>query len=81
MGKYFIKHFIKQKYFIKLKDRPRPNWNGLMDQLISEKSEFTKQYHYNVTYNLLYITEQAKHLNSEIPPTNLCELKHWNSQN
>ena len=72
---------IHQKYFIKLKDRPIPNWNGLMDQLISKKIEFTKQYHCRVTYNLLYITEQAKHLNSEIPSTKLCELKQWNCQN
>ena len=31
-----------QKYFIKLKDRPRPNWNGLMDQLTFEKKNLQK---------------------------------------
>ena len=30
---------------------------------------------------LLYVTEQAKHLNIELPSTNICELKRLNSQN
>ena len=31
---------------------------------------------------LLYMIKQTKHLNTEeIPSTNLCELKHVNSQN
>ena len=27
---------------------------------------------------LLYVTEQAKHLNIELPSTNICELKRLN---
>ena len=30
---------------------------------------------------LFYIIQQTKYLNIEIPSTNLCELKHLNSQN
>ena len=29
---------------------------------------------------LFYIIQQTKYLNIEIPSTNLCELKHLNSQ-
>ena len=31
------------------KQRPRPNWNGLMDQPTSDRNKFTNKYHYNVT--------------------------------
>ena len=70
---------IHQKYFIKLKDMPRPNWNDLMDHLTSEKANSSKSnitmlllIHFNLIYEsctqltLLYINDQAKDFNIEI---------------
>ena len=78
------------------RQRPRPNRNGLMDELSSEKKNKNHQkvplqfYNWLIlthgmkaayTRYLFYIIQQAKYLNIEIPSTNLCELKHLNSQN
>ena len=69
------------------KQRPRPN--GLMDQLTSPKNtitvlpliDFNPSDESCICSTLLCITEHAKHVNIEIYSTNLCELKHLNSQN
>ena len=83
---------IHQKHFIKLKDRGQdPTWANLPREKYtnSPKSTITMlplidlnpRNERCICSTLLYVTEQAKHLNIELSSTNICELKRLNSQN
>ena len=78
---------ISEIFYKIQRQRPRPNWNGLMNQLSSEKRKKTQSPKSTIT--MLPVIDLNPHdesylyptLNIEIPSTKLCELNHLNNQN